>query len=67
MRISLIDPRWKEQRDIMLSKIKETTKVGRGAGGQVVGWASGMAGRRRAAWAVAARRVNGRAGGAGAK
>ncbi|GLI60020.1 hypothetical protein VaNZ11_002084, partial [Volvox africanus] len=27
MRISLIDPRWKEQRDAMLSKIRETTKA----------------------------------------
>lgn len=31
MRISLIDPRWREQRDIMLSKIRETTK-GEGLG-----------------------------------
>lgn len=28
MRISLIDPRWKEQRDAMLSKLKDTTKAG---------------------------------------
>ena len=28
MRISLIDPKWKEQRDAMISKIKETTKAG---------------------------------------
>ncbi|KAK9868629.1 hypothetical protein WJX84_000926 [Apatococcus fuscideae] len=27
MRISLIDPKWKEQRDTMLSKIRETTKA----------------------------------------
>ncbi|GFR52779.1 hypothetical protein Agub_g15394, partial [Astrephomene gubernaculifera] len=27
MRISLIDPRWREQRDVMLSKIRETTKA----------------------------------------
>jgi splicing factor 3A subunit 1 len=27
MRISLIDPKWKQQKDIMLSKIKETTKA----------------------------------------
>jgi hypothetical protein len=35
MRISLIDPRWKEQRDAMLSKIRETTKVCRWAGSLV--------------------------------
>lgn len=29
MRISLIDPRWREQREAMLSKIKTTTKVTR--------------------------------------
>ncbi len=36
MRISLIDPKWKDQREIMLSKIKETTKgeaLKRAAGG----------------------------------
>ncbi len=27
MRISLIDPRWKQQRDAMLSKIRDTTKA----------------------------------------
>jgi splicing factor 3A subunit 1 len=27
MRVSLIDPKWKQQKDIMLSKIKETTKA----------------------------------------
>lgn len=27
MRVSLIDPRWKEQRDAMLAKIRETTKA----------------------------------------
>eukprot|EP00232_Nephroselmis_pyriformis_P014095 CAMPEP_0182879816 /NCGR_PEP_ID=MMETSP0034_2-20130328/16204_1 /TAXON_ID=156128 /ORGANISM="Nephroselmis pyriformis, Strain CCMP717" /LENGTH=466 /DNA_ID=CAMNT_0025012777 /DNA_START=39 /DNA_END=1436 /DNA_ORIENTATION=+ len=27
MRISLIDPKWKEQRDAMLSKLRETTKA----------------------------------------
>lgn len=27
LRISLIDPRWKQQRDIMLAKIRETTKA----------------------------------------
>ena len=27
MRISLIDPKWKQQRDTMLSKIRETTKA----------------------------------------
>ena len=28
MRISLIDPKWKQQKDAMISKIKETTKAG---------------------------------------
>eukprot|EP00887_Chlorella_sp_A99_P000243 scaffold13.g243.t1 len=28
MRVSLIDPRWREQREVMLSKIRETTKAG---------------------------------------
>eukprot|EP00879_Flechtneria_rotunda_P024656 GHRR01026156.1.p1 GENE.GHRR01026156.1~~GHRR01026156.1.p1 ORF type:complete len:222 (+),score=87.63 GHRR01026156.1:379-1044(+) len=28
MRISLLDPRWKEQKEAMLSKIKDTTKAG---------------------------------------
>ena len=27
MRVSLIDPRWKEQRDAMMEKIRETTKA----------------------------------------
>merc|ERR1712144_182487 len=27
MRISLIDPKWREQRDAMLAKIKDTTKA----------------------------------------
>ena len=27
MRVSLIDPKWKEQRDAMLAKIRETTKA----------------------------------------
>ena len=27
MRISLLDPRWKEQKEVMLSKIKDTTKA----------------------------------------
>jgi splicing factor 3A subunit 1 len=26
--VSLIDPRWKEQRDAMLSKLRDTTKAG---------------------------------------
>ncbi len=26
MRISLIDPKWREQRDAMMAKIKESTK-----------------------------------------
>jgi hypothetical protein len=28
MRISLLDPKWKEQKEAMLNKIKDTTKVG---------------------------------------
>lgn len=28
MRISLLDPKWKEQKEAMLSKIKDTTKAG---------------------------------------
>lgn len=27
MRISLLDPKWKEQKEAMLSKIKDTTKA----------------------------------------
>ena len=27
MRVSLIDPKWKEQREIMLAKIRETTQA----------------------------------------
>ncbi len=28
MRISLIDPRWREQREAMMSKLRDTTKAG---------------------------------------
>ena len=34
MRVSLIDPRWKEQRDAMMAKIRETTKADDGEIGQ---------------------------------
>ena len=27
MRVSLIDPRWKEQKEAMIAKIRETTKA----------------------------------------
>ena len=42
MRISLIDPRWREQREIMLSKIRETTKGGWLRAGR--GWRGGLCG-----------------------
>jgi hypothetical protein len=28
MRISLLDPKWKEQKEAMLAKIKDTSQVG---------------------------------------